>query len=170
MLIFSYGSNMSSARLRARVPSAIALGVGSLAGYVLRFHKRSTDGSAKANAFRTDDPSDVLFGVVFEVKEEQKRDLDRHEGAGYTEQIVTVQIARQAKQVRMYVADAAKLTDKLKPYTWYVRYVLVGAREHNLPNEYVANIVNVPAVDDPDKKRHAQNWIDLPDISTRNPS
>jgi hypothetical protein len=138
---------------------------------VLRFHKRSTDGSAKANAFRTDNPDDVLFGVVFDVKEEQKHDLDRHEGvgAGYNEQLVTVHVAGQPRQVRMYVADASALADDLMPYSWYLRYVLAGAREHNLPHDYVAQIVKTAALDDPDKQRHARNWLELGDTPARLP-
>ncbi|TNF88372.1 MAG: gamma-glutamylcyclotransferase, partial [Gammaproteobacteria bacterium] len=37
---FAYGSNMSPARLQARVPSARPLGVYRLKGHRLSFHKR----------------------------------------------------------------------------------------------------------------------------------
>jgi hypothetical protein len=48
---FAYGSNMETARLRERMPSAKPLGVAKLSGHELRFHKRSKDGSGKCNAF-----------------------------------------------------------------------------------------------------------------------
>jgi hypothetical protein len=51
MLYFAYGSNMRSARLRERVPSARYFATGKIQGYKLAFHKRSKqDGSGKADA------------------------------------------------------------------------------------------------------------------------
>ncbi len=48
--VFAYGSNLCQRRMVARVPSARVVGVGRLSGHILRFHKRSTDGSAKATS------------------------------------------------------------------------------------------------------------------------
>jgi hypothetical protein len=48
---FAYGSNMSTARLRQRMPSCKPLGTAVLSEHKLRFHKRSTDQSGKCNAF-----------------------------------------------------------------------------------------------------------------------
>jgi hypothetical protein len=51
VVYFAYGSNMSTARLRERMPSCKPLGTATLPGHALRFHKRSTDKSGKCNAF-----------------------------------------------------------------------------------------------------------------------
>ena len=45
-LYFAYGSNMLTARLHKRCPSARILGTAVAPGLVLRFWKRSKDGSA----------------------------------------------------------------------------------------------------------------------------
>lgn len=50
MLCFSYGSNMSQRRLKARVPSARFIAVAERPDHRLRFHKSAGDGSAKCNA------------------------------------------------------------------------------------------------------------------------
>ena len=68
---------MSSARLKARVPSARKLGRGALHQHRLRFHKRGADGSAKANAFYTGDTADIVHGVLFEIDENELQDLER---------------------------------------------------------------------------------------------
>jgi gamma-glutamylcyclotransferase len=52
MRYFAYGSNMCSGRLRARVTCDFVT-TAKLAGYQLRFHKLSRDGSSKCDAFRT---------------------------------------------------------------------------------------------------------------------
>ena len=42
--------------------------------------KRSKDGSAKCNAFRTAEPTDAVIGVVYEIPTNEKPALDRAEG------------------------------------------------------------------------------------------
>ena len=56
MLYFAYGSNVCAGRLRRRVPSAVFAGIAKLPKHSFRFHKKSTDRSAKADAFETGDP------------------------------------------------------------------------------------------------------------------
>src|SRR5207247_6479737 len=68
MLYFAYGSNMCTARLRGRDSSATPVRIGKLLNHSLRFHKRSTDGSAKCDAYYfTGKPQDVIWGVIFEI-------------------------------------------------------------------------------------------------------
>jgi hypothetical protein len=51
MLSFPYGSNMCTRRLKQRVPSATLVRTAKHMGHSFRFHKRSNDLSAKADAF-----------------------------------------------------------------------------------------------------------------------
>lgn len=92
MLYFAYGSNMCTGRLRQRVPSADPVRVARLLNHSLRFHKRSRDGSAKADAFFTGEPENVVWGVVFDIDPADKLRLDEHEGLshGYVERLITV--------------------------------------------------------------------------------
>ncbi len=64
---FAYGSNMFSRRLRARVPSAIAGGVGYVRGRRLTFDKVSNDGSGKCDVEPTLRDTDRVHGVLFEI-------------------------------------------------------------------------------------------------------
>ena len=84
---------MLTARLRERVPSATAIGIGQLVGHALRWDKRSwQDGSGKCDAEATSRSDDVVWGVLFEVEPEDKPALDKAEGvgAGYLEETVNV--------------------------------------------------------------------------------
>ena len=56
-ITFAYGSNMPSARLRGRCPSARAIGIAELRGHELRWHKRSKDGSGKCDIVAVDTPN-----------------------------------------------------------------------------------------------------------------
>ena len=157
---FAYGSNMCTSRLRGRgVPSAKPQSVVALKGYKLRFHKRSTtDSSAKCNAYRTDNPEDHVIGVIFDIDPAEKPELDKAEGLGhgYHEQ------CSDRLNAYMYVADPDAIDDRLVPYTWYLDFVVGGAREHNLPEEYVQQLLTVKAVIDSDKERERKERSLLP--------
>jgi hypothetical protein len=157
ILYFAYGSNMSTPRLRYRVPGCRFAFVARLPNYKLCFHKRSKDGSAKCNAFRTAEPTDVVIGAVYEIPTNEKPALDRAEGlgAGYHEEIVPVLSAKGEKvAVRTYIADETFIDDSLQPYSWYNDFVLAGAEEHKLPSEYVESRIRaVHASRDPDPQR-----------------
>jgi AIG2-like family len=125
---------------RARVPSCRFAFVARLPNHTLCFHKRSKDGSAKCNAFRTAEPTDAVIGAVYEIPTNEKPALDLAErvGSGYHEEIVQVLSPKGKKvAVRTYIADETFIDDSLQPYSWYNDFVLAGAEEHKLPPEYV---------------------------------
>lgn len=151
---------MSTRRLRGRVPSAEAVSVACLHGYVLRHHKRSKDRSGKANALFTDRERDVVYGVVFRIEPVEKGILDKVEGLGFGYDETTVAVRDNHGQIRhatMYVANPEYIDDHLVPYDWYKDYVLQGAREHNLPAAYVRSIEAWQSKADPDSKRAEAN-------------
>ena len=160
MLCFSYGSNMSFRRLAARVDSARFVAVATLAEHALRFHKVGLkDRSAKCDADHTGDANDRVIGVVFEISPEDKRRLDRIEGLGfgYREKQAEV-VAADGKRllVRLYVAR--HIDPSWKPYHWYKHHVLIGARENNLPEDYIAGIDAVESIEDRNEKRRAREF------------
>jgi hypothetical protein len=151
---FAYSSNMLTDRLRERVPSATAIGIGQLLGHALRWDKRSGhDGSGKCDAEATGRQEDVVWGVVFELDPEDKPALDKAEGlgAGYAEKTVNVLTETGPVAAVMYYA-----TDKdasLRPYHWYKALVIAGAREHGLPPSYRSRLELVVTVSDPKSMR-----------------
>jgi gamma-glutamylcyclotransferase len=163
MLYFAYGSNMCTGRLRARdrVPSAEFVRTAKLAAHVFRFHKRSKkDCSAKADAYFTGNAEDVVWGVVFKVNPAEKPQLDEAEGLGYgyaEKEVKVIDVDGKGRWAVMYVAEKPHIQEELCPYTWYKRFVIEGARQHGLPADYVARIEAMPAVEDPDRARVAEN-------------
>ena len=154
---FAYGSNMPTARLCRRMPSARPLGVATLPGHTLRFHKRSKDESAKCDAFATDDDDSAVIGVLFSFDPADRPKLDAFEGAGkgYDARVVTVINDKgRRRKVLTYLASHGAIDESLKPYTWYKDHVLAGGKEHGLPQGYVAEFIEpVEAVEDPDRDR-----------------
>ncbi len=158
---FAYGSNMSTARLKKRMPSCQPMGIATLPRHVLRFHKRSTDKSGKCNAFATDDDREVI-GVLFSFDPKDRPKLDEAEGAGKGYNAATVTVINEAgrrRKVLTYLATADYIDDALKPYTWYKEHVLAGSKEHRLPAEYVSTFIEpVVAIEDLNTARAKREW------------
>jgi hypothetical protein len=53
----------------------------------------------------------------------------------------------------MYAAEGSHIDRTLRPYSWYRRFVVDGARQHALPVGYIARMEAVPAEEDPDRNR-----------------
>jgi gamma-glutamylcyclotransferase len=169
MKYFAYGSNMCSSRLRARVPSAVHDQNAALYNFALKFHKRSSDGSAKCDAFHTGNQADKVYGVVFEIDDSEKTDLDEYEGRGRGYDQITIRAHTDSGVMEMftYVAAENAIDDSLEPYSWYRDFVLAGAIEHALPDFYVRRIRDVKTKEDRNKDRDKRNRSLLPPTPDR---
>ncbi len=160
MKYFAYGSNMSFRRLLERAPGIEKIGTYKLEGHDLRFHMASEDGSGKCDALQTDIAGDYVIGVLYEISEGEKQDLDRHEqlGVGYDEKTVVVtDPGGKAEEASVYYAKI--IDESMQPYTWYKKHVLTGAEEAGLPADYLTRIQKVEAWDDPDKEREKKQLL-----------
>ena len=158
--VFCYGSNMCQTRIRARVATARTCRIGYITGYRLELHKRGLDGSAKADAFYTGRSGDVVWGVVMSISPSDKPLLDSHEslGVGYDEQVVDVTAPdRSSLKAWMYVARREAVDSSLLPYSWYVDFMIAGATQHGLPDEYRRDLQAIRHIADSDTERHESN-------------
>jgi hypothetical protein len=163
----AYGSNMSLNRLLARLPNAKRIGVATVNGFQLSFDKKGFDDSGKCNANQTDDPDDVLYGVLYQITGEEKAILDNIEGPRYdclainvtTESVTTESattesvITKSGDSYDAYCYIANTFDGQLLPYDWYVRHVLTGAEEAQLPDWYIDKIRFQQSKEDPDQSR-----------------
>jgi len=155
----AYGSNLHPIRMEERVPSARVLGVVNLPELRLAFHKRSNDGSGKCLLHESRASVDHAYGVLYELDPAQKAGLDAAEGSGkgYFEQQVRVPLNGMDYPSFIYMASSTHIDNSLLPYHWYKSLVLVGARFHGLPVEYIATIESVGSIEDPDPVRRQKN-------------
>jgi gamma-glutamylcyclotransferase len=154
MNYFAYGSNLLPQRLQRRTPSARVVASALLPGHRLHFHKRGEDGSGKCNAYRTDDPQDQVFGIVYTLSQAERAELDRVEGPGYIAMPVEVLSAGQAISAFAYIARAETVVPDLLPFDWYRDLVLAGARRHEFDDHYIRRwIESLPVQADPDPTR-----------------
>ncbi len=157
IISLAYGSNLHPFRLTQRVPSATPIGVVPMPGKRLVFHKKSDDGSGKCLFYEPGGTEDTMFGVAYEIDAAEKPMLDDLEGLGkgYNEQQVSFPLNGVTLHALVYVAASTHIDATLVPYTWYKDMVVLGARYHRLPADYIGKIEAVVAVPDPNPKRAA---------------
>ena len=138
-LYFAYGSNMWSERLVGRVGKVRALGRATLADHRFVCNKRGADGTAKANiesAVGEDVP-----GVLFAMSEASLVELDAFE-PGYRRDETSV--AGPAGTVTAFTYFATHLCDDPRPSAAYRDVMVRGAREHELPEAWIAFLRSLP--------------------------
>lgn len=137
---------MNTERITERCSSSRFISRAKVNGYKLLFNKRSKDKSGKANLIYTGDKS-LVWGVIFDISEDQKPILDKAEGLGkgYDEyKLIVINDLEQEIECVCYIAtDEKYLDNNLKPYDWYKEYCLIGAKQHNLPEDYILTIESV---------------------------
>lgn len=156
-LYFAYGSNLMSARLLARCPSARKAGKARLFGHRLTWHKFGCDDTGKCDVVPTGRPHDVVHGVAWRIRRAERPALDFHEelDTGYTAEAVRIHVNRRVRLARTYRAIPTDAS--LLPLDWYKRFVVEGAREHALPDDWIATLARASAMRDPDANRRNRN-------------
>jgi gamma-glutamylcyclotransferase len=127
-----------------------------LPGHRLLFNKRSTDDkSGKANV-AAHMGSDV-WGVLYTIPDADLDKLDKGEG-GYPKVRLSLRLTdNTSTDAWVYVAKKPNNDPALRPYTWYKRFLVEGAREHSLPAEYIAELENIVADQDAKEERDRRN-------------
>ena len=123
-----------------------------LPAHDLLFNKKSTDDkSGKANV-AAHAGSDV-WGVLYTIPDADLDKLDKGEG-GYRRVRLSLRLTNNTNtDAWVYVAKKPEDDPALRPYTWYKRFLVEGAREHSLPEDYIAQLERIDAVADTDERR-----------------
>lgn len=137
---FAFGSNLHSARLRERAPSAQALGAARLEGFRLCLDKLASDGSGKLNLAR--DAAAAVWGVVFRIDGADLATLDGFE-PGYSQICVEVHLRGGGPlEARTFLSELRKQGLRAQP--GYRALALAGAREHGLPADWIELLERLP--------------------------
>ncbi len=143
---FAYGSNLDESQLHRRCPSAILVTVGSLPDFRLAFTVRSAGWSAGA-ADVVESPGDRVWGLVFELTDEDLEQLDRFEGHPDQYQRFIARIEVPQGMLDAWVYTAARKEPFVAPSRRYVGIIREAALRHGFPDAYVRMLEGVPVVD-----------------------
>lgn len=158
VLYFAYGSNMMTARLQARCPSARPAGIAYAENHRLTFWKKGRDGSGKGHLAADRGLSQP--GVLFTLSPADLAALDSFEGAGRgyrraDDFAVRLKDTNEITHAATYIAT--DLDETLKPYDWYLALIVAGAREHSFDEEIVRQLDATACREDPDEARASRH-------------
>lgn len=141
-LYFAYASNMEPQRFRRLCPGGTMVGPARLPGHRLAFSRYSRQrrgGSADV----VPDPESEVWGVLYEVAEDDLAAMDRSEGvpAAYRREVVTV--VDQAEEERQAITYMANRTGDFLPHKEYLRVIVRGAEARALPPEYTESLKQI---------------------------
>ena len=154
---FAFGSNLNHFRLHQRIGDFEILGIACLTQHQLVFHKQGADQSGKCTV--VPHFSHDVWGVIYEINNQQKQKLDFFEGVGHGYSAVYYDIEYRGDTINalLYQAQLDAMDDGLLPFDWYKAYVLSGAKNHQLPDAHIKHIELTPCIIDPDQQRSAKN-------------
>jgi hypothetical protein len=138
-LYFAYGSNMSSRQLAAWDTPHRPIGAAELQDHRLAFLRRSIRWKAGA-ADIVAAPGESVWGVLWELPlGAAELDVKESAGVGYRRRSVKVIVDGSPFNAMAYeVID--KHPRELQPRREYVDLMVGGAREHDLPDEWVERL------------------------------
>lgn len=121
---------MNTARMRNRAMQVVRCEAGVLEGFRLVFNKRSADNPHISFANIAWQPGHQVEGVLYQLSGVKELDkMDRFEGSPrlYSREIFPV-ACRDGRVLPawVYVANAAMISDGLRPERWYLEHLLAG--------------------------------------------
>jgi gamma-glutamylcyclotransferase (GGCT)/AIG2-like uncharacterized protein YtfP len=137
---FAYGSNMNHEQMKDRCPGSRFLKRVYLSNYKFVYDGYSSlRKGAVANIVRSE--NDTVWGALFEVDSECLKSLDRYEGfpTYYQKETVEVQDDQDKKyNALVYLREPREVG---KPSDEYRKVVLEGAKNCELPKEYIDRFI-----------------------------
>lgn len=139
MNYFAYGTLLDLEEMQGFAPSAKPLGIMQLKGYRLGFGECARHGVSGCTLEEA--PDEILYGVQYEMN---KHDMDKLNGAAVADDMWEI------KPITLIDADGAEtesvtynipgLTRIIAPSDAYVRPILKGLEDLDLPSSYVDNM------------------------------
>lgn len=135
---FGYASNMHQSTLDSRLKyKAEKIAVGVLPHFGFRFNHLNQDGSARANIIPSQNES--VYGVIYEISSENF-DYFLTSEPGY--EFVKMGIFKKNGKLEAYTFISTKTVNGIFPNEAYWNTIILGGKENDLPNGYLAQIIN----------------------------
>lgn len=146
MLYFAYGSNMDTRQLRKGLnnPNIENRTIAYLPDSVLIFPRKSVDWGGGVASYASL-KGHKLFGVIFEVSENELQTLDSYEGCNRPGKLNSYERVK----VTVYDANSTRLTavsykavelGRFLPSAAYMKILVKGARDCGLPVDYLKEL------------------------------
>jgi gamma-glutamylcyclotransferase (GGCT)/AIG2-like uncharacterized protein YtfP len=141
-LYFAYGSNMNADQMAERCPESEFVGKACLEGYRLDFttYSRSRGGGA---ADVLVDPTAEVWGLVFDLSDNDLQRLDRKEGTDYRRCQREVVTSANVTLIAWVYEVITKSDSFVPPTAAYMKLLIDAAVKHAFPDAYIQMLGNV---------------------------
>jgi gamma-glutamylcyclotransferase len=147
---FAYGSNMAANVIARLCPQHRFLGPARLEDYRLAFTRRSVrTGSGVADIVHA--PGQRVWGVLYEISDDELAAIDRKEGYGWAYTRVTLPVRLEANDAEHHAAVytvLSKESAEIPPSRQYLGQIASAARERGLPGRYIEQLKAVCTAED----------------------
>lgn len=143
---FAYGSNMNLAQMKQRCSASKVLGIACLPGHKVEFYGYSViwDGAQETVV---SDPKSEVWGVLYELQASDWDALDVHQdarfngtGAYFHYPVKVINMKQETIDALIYKKDILK--EAKPPSAEYLDFIVQGAKEQDLPVEYITLLQN----------------------------
>jgi len=160
MIYFAYGSNMDETRMRKRCPSAQFMSTARLPGFCLAFTRYSMNNRCGA-ADVIPEPDGAVWGVVYQIKDEDRAALDKAEGvAVHAYKPIPVEVFPEGENARPIKALTYVVVKKEEPHpkpsAEYKAMLVNGAKAWKLPADYIAELEKIETASAVSAAAHSQ--------------
>jgi cation transport regulator ChaC len=151
---FAYGSNLDQMQMAQRCPGARIIGVAQLANHRICFPRRSPVRDCAVASFEPH-KGGVVWGVVYELDDDDLKRLDEREGYDpvnptavnrYCRVDVTVSHAG-GKRVEAVAYVAVPEDNPGRPSADYMRHIVDGAAAHSFPDDYIKGLMAIAIIE-----------------------
>jgi hypothetical protein len=162
---FAYGSNMQTATFRGRrgIEPRRALGVRAR-GWRLVLDKPPLVSIGHSFANLVPDVDAIAYGVVYEISVEDLAHVEYSEGVplgNYCRAELEVEaLATPRETLRAVTLTSDKRGEGLTPSLRYMGLLIEGALEHALPDEWVAMLRALPAIEESEEAKNLRAFLD----------
>ncbi len=142
---FAYGRNMGAAAMELACPGHRFLGAAELPNHRLAFTRRSLrTGTGVADVLAASGAS--VWGALYALDQAHLAAIDEKEGNGWAYERRAVRVVAGEGELEAFAyAVIAPDAEHLQPSREYLQALLDGARERDLPGDYVAALAAVAA-------------------------
>lgn len=139
-LYYAYGSNLTTARMVARIASARPICAARAQHFRLSLGKAGRDGSGKATLVAA--TGAFVWGIVYAIDPGAWPQLDRFE-PGY-ERVRIPLATERGRPLAATTYIAPETAPDPTALRWYKRLIVGGAQEHGLPADYISRLERLP--------------------------
>lgn len=144
---FAFGPTMLPATLHDGVTDGHFMCAARLGSHALRFERPAADGSGEAVAVATDNPSDITWGVVWELDAGQLESLGNLERIGpdcHWQDVEVGDTDSRRYAVKLAVVDRRVFDPSLRPQRGHRDQLVEAARRHGFPRIYTGLMATAP--------------------------